>query len=160
MLIRVFSKLCGKHGRKVSHRPPHRWPNHIYPLPAPLTRGDAFPRGRIIDKLDYPFVDDSAVVASWQSVDFVSRIENFDPTAKRFQGDLYLKKMVFLANGKTAKPWWTWTKGLVFHSGDKTASEYLIKQIDGSAYMFLQWKSGDYTIRHRKPAYYVLKKVD
>ncbi len=25
--------------------------------------------------------------------------------------------------------------------------------------MFFEWKSGDYTIRHRKPAYYVLKKV-
>jgi len=25
--------------------------------------------------------------------------------------------------------------------------------------MFYEWKSGDYTIRHRKPSYYVLKKV-
>jgi hypothetical protein len=31
--------------------------------------------------------------------------------------------------------------------------------MEGSTYMFFEWKSGDYTIRHRKPSYYVLKKV-
>ena len=36
--------------------------------------------------------------------------------------------------------------------------EYLIKEIAGSKYMFFEWKSGDYTIRHMKPKYYVLKK--
>ncbi|MEA3346672.1 MAG: hypothetical protein U9Q21_01115 [Candidatus Auribacterota bacterium] len=54
----------------------------------------------------------------------------------------------------------TWTNGLVIYNHDfKTASKYTIKEIDGSAYMFYEWKSGDYSIRHQKPAYYVLKKV-
>jgi hypothetical protein len=76
-----------------------------------------------------------------------------------FRSELYLKELIFLPNGKTFKPWWTWTKGLVFHSGDKTASKYTLKDIEGSTYMFFEWKSGDYTIRYRKPSYYVLKKV-
>jgi len=36
--------------------------------------------------------------------------------------------------------------------------EYTIKHIDGDDYMFVQWKSGDYTIRKQKPHYYVFRK--
>ena len=116
--------------------------------------------GRIVDKIDYPFVNDPQLIGTWESVDFVREIEEFKPDEKNWKsGELYLKGLIFRANGKTFKPWWTWTKGLVFHSGDKTASKYLIKEIDGSVYMFYEWKSGDYTIRYMKPAYYVLKKV-
>jgi len=117
-------------------------------------------QGRIVDKIDYPFVNDSKVIGTWKSVDFVREMEQFKPGEKQWTaGDLYLKELVFLPDGKTFKPWWTWTKGLVFHSGDKTAAKYTIKEIDGSSYMFFEWKSGDYTIRYMKPAYYVLKKV-
>jgi beta-lactamase regulating signal transducer with metallopeptidase domain len=116
-------------------------------------------QGRIVDKIDYPFVNDSEVIGTWKSVDFVREMDQFNPAEKRWKGDLYLKELIFLPNGKTFKPWWTWTKGLVFHSGDKTASKYTIKEIDGATYMFFEWKSGDYTIRHMKPSYYVLKKV-
>ena len=118
--------------------------------------------GRIVDKIDYPFVNDPQVIGTWKSVDFVGEIDQFKPGEKQWKGrggDLYLKELIFLPDGKTFKPWWTWTKGLVFHSGDKTASKYIIKNIDGSTYMFFEWKSGDYVFRHRKPSYYVLKKV-
>jgi beta-lactamase regulating signal transducer with metallopeptidase domain len=118
--------------------------------------------GRIVDKIDWPFVNDPQLIGTWESVDFVGEMEGFKAGEKQWKGrggELYLKGLIFKPNGKTFKPWWTWTKGLVFHSGDKTASKYTIKNIEGSTYMFYEWKSGDYTIRHRKPAYYVLKKV-
>jgi hypothetical protein len=116
--------------------------------------------GRIVDKLDWPFINDPQLIGTWKSVDFVGEMEEFKPGSKKWRGgELYLKGLIFKRNGKTFKPWWTWTKGLVFHAGDKTASKYTIKRIEGSTYMFYEWKSGDYTIRHRKPAYYVLKKV-
>jgi bla regulator protein BlaR1 len=118
--------------------------------------------GRIVDKTDWPFVNDPQLIGTWESVDFVGEMEGFKAGEKQWKGrggELYLKGLIFKPNGKTFKPWWTWTKGLVFHSGDKTASKYTIKHIEGSTYMFYEWKSGDYTIRHRKPAYYVLKKV-
>jgi len=117
-------------------------------------------QGRIVDKIDYPFVDDPQVNGTWKSVDFVDEIEQFKAGERQWKNtkELYLKELIFLPNGKTFKPWWTWTKGLVFHSGDKTASKYIIKNIEGSTYLFFEWKSGDYTIRYRKPAYYVLKK--
>jgi bla regulator protein BlaR1 len=52
-----------------------------------------------------------------------------------------------------------WTKGIVVHYGDKTASHYSIVSMNGSEYMFFEWKSGDYVFRHMKPYYYVLKKI-
>ncbi|MHC4426456.1 MAG: M56 family metallopeptidase [Planctomycetota bacterium] len=116
--------------------------------------------GRIVDKIDYPFVNDPRLIGTWKSVDFVGEMEKFKAGKKQWGGgELYLKGLIFKPNGRTFKPWWTWTKGLVFHSGDKTASKYTIKDIEGSTYMFYEWKSGDYTIRYRKPSYYVFKKV-
>ena len=118
--------------------------------------------GRIVDKIDYPFINDSQIIGTWKSVDFVGEMKQFKAGEKQWKGrggELYLKELIFLPNGRTFKPWWTWTKGLIFHSGDKTAAKYHITEINGSTYMFFQWKSGDYTIRHRKPSYYVLKKI-
>lgn len=115
--------------------------------------------GRIVDKIGYPFQNDPAVLGRWESVDFVKNIKDFDPNTRAFKGDLYLKEMTFRKNGKTHKRFWIWTKGLLFHSGDKTASRYTIQQFNGTPYMFLEWKSGDYVIRHQKPKYYVLRKV-
>jgi bla regulator protein BlaR1 len=111
------------------------------------------------DKIDLPFVDDPAVLGAWHSVDFVDEPGQFDPKRRRYADDLYLKELAFLDHGRTTEGWWTWTKGVLIHHGDKTASQYLIKDIGGAAYMFLEWKSGDYMIRHMKPKYYVLKKT-
>jgi len=115
--------------------------------------------GRIVDKIDYPFINDSQLIGTWKSVDFVDEMEQFKAGEKQWKGNLYLKQLIFLPDGETFKPWWTWTKGLVFHLGSKTASKYTLQDIEGSTYMFFEWKSGDYTIRHRKPSYYVLRKI-
>jgi bla regulator protein BlaR1 len=110
------------------------------------------------DNIDLPFRDDPAVVGAWESVDFVESPDKFDPAARAWAGDLYLKELVFLPGGKGGKPWWTWTRGLVLHHGDHTASRYTIKEIKGARYLFFEWKSGDYIFRGAKPFYYVLKK--
>ena len=112
--------------------------------------------GHIVDKVDYPFVNDPNALGAWESVDFVENIEDFIPEKRNFKSDLFLKELFVLENGKTN--WaFTWTKGLIL--SNDTASKYLIKELDGSIYMFFEWKSGDYTIRHTKPNFYVLKKV-
>ncbi|HBA60310.1 MAG TPA: hypothetical protein DCZ92_05760 [Elusimicrobia bacterium] len=115
--------------------------------------------GNVIeDDINLPFVDDKEVQGSWRSVDFVAEPGQFDPKKRSWDDELYLKELVFLPGGKTLNGWLTWTKGVVMHRGDKTASKYLIKKMAGAEYMFFEWKSGDYTIRHQKPEYYVLKK--
>ena len=117
--------------------------------------------GRLVDDFsNLSFVNDPAVLGQWNSVDFVREPGDFVPGTRRFRGDLYLEGLKFLPNGKTPQPWFGWTKGVVMHlGGDHTASRYSIKEINGALYMFFEWKSGDYIIRHKKPQYYVLKKA-
>lgn len=115
--------------------------------------------GRREDKIDLPFVDDPAVVGRWTSVDFVETINAFQPGPKSFQGDLYLKEMVFLPGGKTPHSWQTWTRGVVMHSGDRTASRYEIRRVGDTSYLFFEWKSGDYVLRGQTPKYYVLRRA-
>jgi len=104
------------------------------------------------------FENDPRVIGHWRSVDFVWNINDFKPGVKSFRGELYLKEFVFAADGKTHKPFWTWSKGRVFHSGDKTTARYILMSIENEDYLFLEWMSGDVTIRGKKPWYYVLKK--
>jgi len=113
---------------------------------------------RLVDNIDLPFVNDPAVIGRWQSVDFVGTPDQFVPGQKHFAGDLYLKGLEFLPNGGMTPASVNWTKGVVIHPGDKTASQYEIRALDGKTYLFMEWKSGDYTIRHMKPQYYVLQK--
>lgn len=111
------------------------------------------------DNIDLPFVDDPQVIGEWKSVDFVADIADFNPDQPNWTGELYLKGLTFREKGRTAKPWLTWTKGLVMHHGDKTASRYEIKEIKGQSYLFFEWKSGDVTISGMKPHYYVFKQA-
>ena len=124
---------------------------------------------RIEDNINLPFANDEAVLGRWTSVDFVDEPSQFNSERRHFGGDLYMKELKFLPGGKTSALFatkdgvqtstvLTWTKGVVIHSGDKTAAKYEIKKIGDKEYLFLEWKSGDYTIRHMKPKYYVLKK--
>ena len=109
------------------------------------------------DKIDLPFVNDPQVIGRWKSVDFVHAIAEFDPESLRSTGELYFKGLTFLENGETTEPWLTWTKGVLIHHGDQTASRYEIREIKGRPYLFLEWKSGDFTISGRKPPYCVLR---
>lgn len=127
----------------------------------------------ITDNIDLPFKEDDSVLGSWRAVDFVEKINDFDPEHLNCSNDeLHLRYLIFKENGQVTSTTlehdelisWpeanTWTKGVVLHENDKTASSYTIKQIDGEDYMFLEWKSGDYTSgRLETPYYYVLKKV-
>jgi bla regulator protein BlaR1 len=101
-------------------------------------------------------------------------MENFTPDRRIWQGSFKLLSIKLLPNGQMPQPvgsdissdetspvsWLTWTKGYIIHHNDKTAGKYMIKEIDGSKYMFWEWMSGDVTIRGMQPYYYVLKKVE
>lgn len=124
---------------------------------------------RNTDNTDYPFVDDARVKGKWESVDFVRKIEDFSPGKKYWKSVPYLTSLVFadegkmlvsVNNGNLAYTNTTWTKDMVISKQDKTAEKYIIEDIDGTTYMFYQWKSGDYIFRNMEPYYYVLKKVD
>ncbi|MBC8481302.1 MAG: ankyrin repeat domain-containing protein, partial [Planctomycetes bacterium] len=97
-------------------------------------------------------------VGKWESVDFVKEIKYFKPGEKQWTGNLHLKGLTFYKDGKTSGPW-TWEKGWLWHPEDKTKARFFIKQIGGSSYLFMEWMSGDVTIRGQKPSYYVLQKA-
>ena len=111
------------------------------------------------DNIDLPFVSDSQVVGEWKSVDFVVHPSDFHPDKPNPPGgELFLKGLTFLENGKMPQPSMTWTRGVVMNHEDKTASHYEVREMNGKSYMFFEWKSGDYTISGMKPYYYVLEK--
>ncbi|MBE6024059.1 MAG: hypothetical protein E7231_12755 [Cellulosilyticum sp.] len=130
--------------------------------------------GKRVDNISIEFKEDTAILGSWQSVDFVEKMEDFDVNKPQWkQEDLYLAQLTFTEGGKTsmvirenntllaAGCVFTWTDGVIIDPVDETASQYEIKTINGEEYMFMEWKSGDYTSgKIENPYYYVLKKGD
>lgn len=113
---------------------------------------------KITDNINKPFIDDPNVLGKWIAVDFIRNIDDYNPNVRSWDYELYFSEISFLENGKTQKSWWAWTKNYLIHHGDETASEYTIKTIDDKKYLFIQWKSGDYSLRAKKPSYYVFEK--
>lgn len=103
-----------------------------------------------------PFVNDPDLIGAWESVDFVKAVDDFQPARKAWKGELPFKGLTFLADGVTSGPF-TWTKGYLWHPQDHAESQYTIKTIDGTKYLFMEWVNGDVLIRHEKPSYYVMR---
>jgi len=114
---------------------------------------------RNVDDINLPFVDDPQAVGEWNSVDFVRVPEDFKPGTQSFKGEDMpnFKKFSVLPGGRTSYPWLTWTRGLMINPGDRTAASYEIRNLNGTNYLFLEWKSGDYVMLHSQPWYYVLR---
>lgn len=111
---------------------------------------------RTEDQIDHPFVDDPALLGTWKPYDFVEEPGAFVPGRRGWQGELMDFQMEFLPGGRTPKPWLTWTRGLIIHRNDRTASHYEIREAGGKTYLLFEWKSGDYTLRGQKPRWYVM----
>lgn len=127
-----------------------------------------------MDNINIPFQTDEAILGTWESVDFVDNIKDFNldqPTSSK--EDLYLHQLTFNKDSSVnfkirtdegiTSPYcvFTWTKGFILDPVDITASKYIIKEINNEQYMFMEWKSGDYSFwRINNPYYYVLKKVN
>lgn len=115
-------------------------------------------KDRSVEPIDHPFANDPEIIGFWKSVDFVQTIDDFEPAIKKWNGNLFLKEVRFMEEGRTSS-FFTWTKDWIWHSDGKTKAQYKIKKFAGEKYLFLPWLSGDVTIRGQKPLYYVLKKV-
>jgi Antirepressor regulating drug resistance, predicted signal transduction N-terminal membrane component len=136
------------------------------------TFGDA--STQIIDGVNCTFVDDQDAIGKWDTVDFVKDIDDYVPNVTSWRGDLYLLNIKLLPNGEMPKievdssdkivvidtsMFVTWTKGYIINHYNNTAGKYTIKEINGTKYMFWEWKSGDYIRSGMKPYYYVLKQA-
>jgi subtilisin family serine protease len=111
-----------------------------------------------VNVLPHSFTNDPEILGEWESVDFVEFVNDFQPERRRWDGELFLKRIIFMAEGRCSKPW-TWTKGWIYDNEDNIRAEYKIREIAGHTYLFFPWLSGDVTIRGMKPCYYVLRRV-
>ena len=125
-----------------------------------------------IDNLNIPFENDEKVLGLWKSVDFLEIEKNYIPGIQQWtyeNGKLPLTSLSFLPDGKLIVSWLDnstgnqkWTKNLVLlKRGGKedVACHYEIKNIQNKNYMYLEWKSGDYTFGGYITHKYVLEKI-
>lgn len=119
---------------------------------------------RKCDRIDYPFVDDAQIKGCWKVRDFVRCKEDFDTEKQNWKKEnLFVLAVEFREDGVyeittkngTNAVTSTWTKGLVLNKREQTASAYEIKVIDGKEYLFLEWKSGDYSFGGGRINWYV-----
>ena len=104
------------------------------------------------DFIDYPFVNDDAILGEWEVKDFFADPpEQFDPKRQnRSEEELFFRKVSFLPDGaclhvtKNGENRLKWTKGYVLNPGKEIASAYHLREIGGTTYLFVEWKSGDY----------------
>lgn len=123
------------------------------------------------DDTDRDFEADDAVVGEWEVCDYVPTVEQFEPN-KRFTADeeCYTKKLLFSPRGlceksvrhgkRNMKLLLRYTKGFVLNDKEATAEEYTIKEIAGTAYLFVRHKSGDYFYGGAEPHLYVFKRKE
>lgn len=111
------------------------------------------------DNIDLPFAGDERVIGKWKSIGFVDMVENFSPND--ICDNLYLKAITFLPDGKCIQEYmdeiWQdkWTRGFVLSQHRATAATYIIREINGLEYLFMEWKMGNYIYGGLKPDYYV-----
>lgn len=127
---------------------------------------------RIKDDTNLPFIKDDQVLGKWLVCDLIKEIQDFNAEAPnpRFPHDALFWKSVEFAPGGNSKvefgngsayeqPDYTWTKGFVLAHNSQIAEHYKILVFNGNPYLFIEWKSGDYTFGGEKPYYYVFKRA-
>jgi len=131
---------------------------------------------RIVDDIPQVPADDSAVMGLWNVCDLVRSVESFDPRnmcAFIPYEALYWRSAEFLTDGQIRNGFlnskdgsvtidkdeiWRWVNGYVICNPQVTASKYVIEQHEGTEYLFVQWKSGDYSYGGEQPFWYVFRR--
>lgn len=107
------------------------------------------------------YLEPDKIIGEWIAVNFVNEENKFDPHVQS-PSELWIKSLRFSAKnaffniGEGYRASSPWVDDHIFD--DATAMGFMIQEIDGLEYLFLEWKSGDY-IRDNSIDYYVFKKV-
>lgn len=119
--------------------------------------------------------DDSRVIGTWEVCDLLRNHEDFVPGVPNpaFPHDaLFWRRAQFLPGGEMRNTFcnigenpytdgpevWRWVTGNVICNPASTASMYRLKRYEGTEYLFIQWKSGDYTYGGEAPYWYVFQR--
>lgn len=129
------------------------------------------------DRTDFPYIPDPELNGTWETVAYVGTPEDFSPACpldpsvlqyvtaitfyergicKRYlrdRGHTFTRQLEYTASGMGA------FRGYVISQQEESAEGYLLREIDGVKYLFIQHKSGDYFFGGLEPWYYVFKKA-
>lgn len=125
---------------------------------------------KVKDNTDIDYIEDKNLVGFWQTVDFITNKNSFNPEKIQANStNLPLSKVTFNPNGevyinyrynkdiKRAK----YTKDYIINFClSDTLSKYFYQIIDNKKYLIIEWKSGDYVYGRMINGYYVLEKID
>ena len=102
------------------------------------------------------------MLGKWRSIAFVNAIDDFRTDEER--NGLYLETIEFYPDGSLVqsymdKKWYDkWTKEHIINLHRTTAAAYIIKEVNGTEYLFIEWKMGNYIYGGMRPEYYVFKR--
>lgn len=112
------------------------------------------------ENIDILFVSDDKIIGDWYAVGFVENIADFRGDIQPNE-NFWLRKITFKSNGDVIRKYsdeeWhdKWSKGVLLDLNKLTVSQYTFLKIDGTEYMFLEWKMGNYVFGGMPPNYYI-----
>jgi Subtilisin-like serine proteases len=113
------------------------------------------------DNTDFPFVFDEAPLGYWEVCGAVEKIEDYPDNIL----DSGYMAMMVIETGMCSyiserySQVLEWTDGMILDKQSKLNSKYVVKEIDGEEYMFIEWKQS-YYIYTGEFTYAVMKKMD
>ena len=116
------------------------------------------------DNIDMPFVDDKQVIGKWKTFDFIATKEEFSSQSSA-EPPIFFKEIEFFEGGSCTSVYGdeiicgddiqVWTKGFLLRKWNSCACAYEIRTVDGTDYLIIEWKSGDYRWGGFDTDYYV-----
>ena len=129
-----------------------------------------------VDEIPDMPADDVGILGKWEVCDLVRSVNSFAPQHMcsfiPYEG-LYWRSAEFLSGGRVINVFksyeetdaqsdppgiWRWINGYVICNPQSTASKYVLQTYGDTEYLFIQWKSGDYSFGGQEPFWYVFKK--
>ncbi len=123
------------------------------------------------DDIDKPFINDERTIGKWISHSFLGAgWDDADfPGEREESDDLYFKELHFFPDGNAkcvyadavfeGEDTVVWTKNYLLRKWNWSACEYEIRTVDGTDYMIIEWKSGDYRYGGYDTNYYVFTRA-
>ena len=115
------------------------------------------------DHIDLPFADDPRIIGTWHAYGSCRTTEEFDSKRSKKEQN-YFCRIEFHENGLCACTYGnstiqqTWTKGYIINKLNQTASGYSLSVLDGTQYLFVELKNGDYIWGGMEPQQIVFTK--
>lgn len=100
------------------------------------------------------FINDETAIGKWENIGWFGGTQSNSLEKLNKKSGEY-EDLFFLPNGENYWIFEGWTKGFVLNQHRTTAASYTISEINGSEFLFIEWKMGNYIYGGFNPSYYV-----